>query len=203
MLGNFGSRALDNGHDALLARNGRTPEPAAPPRPAIERPPVKSEPGAPVAAAPRTEPAAIKPETISCIGSGMSITGNIVCDGPMQVHGRIEGELRATEILVGDSAQVEGNIVAQDLTIRGRIKGTIRAVRVKLQGNGTVEGDIFHRSLSIEEHALFEGTSRRVENPIESAATPDARGSSSVQARGTVKPSLHAFGDISHDAPAA
>src|SRR6516162_6705885 len=31
----------------------------------------------------------------SCIGSGMSIAGNIECSGPAQVFGRIEGELRA------------------------------------------------------------------------------------------------------------
>ena len=199
MLGNFGSRSLDNGHDALLARNGRAPEPAA--RPASERPTVKAEPAAaPLAAASRAEPA-VKPETISCIGTGMSITGNIVCDGPMQVHGRIEGELRATEILVGDGAQVEGNVMAQDLVIRGRVKGTVRAVRVKLQGNGSVEGDIFHRSLSIEEHALFEGSSRRVENPVEPAVT-DTR-TSNAQSRGTLKPSLHTLGDISHDTSAA
>jgi cytoskeletal protein CcmA (bactofilin family) len=200
MLGNFGSRSLDNGHEGLLARNGRTPEPAASARPATERPAVKAEPTAPFTAAPQAAPA-VKPETLSCIGSGMSITGNIVCDGPMQVHGHIEGELRATEILIGESAQVDGNIMAQDLTIRGRIKGTIRAVRVKLQGNGTVEGDIFHRSLSIEEHALFEGTSRRVENPIEPAAA-DTRASSSMQVRSTLKPNLHALGDISPDTSA-
>ena len=50
---------------------------------------------------------------------------------------------------------------------------TIRAVRVKLQAGGTVEGDIFHRSLSVEDTALFEGSSRRVENPIEAAKAPD------------------------------
>ena len=40
-------------------------------------------------------------------------------------------------------------------------------MRVKLQPSGAVGGDIFHRSLSIEDTALFEGSSRRVENPIE------------------------------------
>ena len=31
--------------------------------------------------------------TRSCIGSGMSIVGNIECNGPAQVFGRIKGEL--------------------------------------------------------------------------------------------------------------
>ena len=108
-----------------------------------------------------------KAGTGSCIGSGMSIVGNIECNGPAQVFGRIEGELRASELLIGDGAQVEGNVIAQHITVCGRVKGTIRAVRVKLQNSGVVEGDIFHRSLSIDENSLFEGSSRRVENPTD------------------------------------
>ena len=103
----------------------------------------------------------------SCIGSGMSIVGNIECNGPAQVFGRIEGEVRASDLLIGDGAQIEGSVIAQGVTVCGRVKGTIRAVRVKLQDGGVVEGDIFHRSLSIDENSLFEGSSRRVENPTD------------------------------------
>ncbi len=53
----------------------------------------------------RLEPT--KPGTGSCIGSGMSIVGNIECNGPAQVFGRIQGELRASDLLIGDGAQIE------------------------------------------------------------------------------------------------
>jgi len=111
----------------------------------------------------------------SCIGSGMSIVGNIECSGPAQVFGRIKGELRASDLLIGDGAQVEGSVIAQEVTVCGRVKGTIRAVRVKLQNGGAVEGDIFHRSLSIDESSQFEGSSRRVENPTEIPSSIDAK----------------------------
>jgi cytoskeletal protein CcmA (bactofilin family) len=111
----------------------------------------------------------------SCIGAGMSIVGKIECNGPAQVFGRIEGELRASDLLVGDGATIDGNVVAQNVTVCGRIKGTIRAVRVKLQNGGAVEGDIFHRSLSIDENSLFEGSSRRVENPTQIPSSIDAK----------------------------
>ncbi|MGB7694663.1 MAG: polymer-forming cytoskeletal protein, partial [Pseudolabrys sp.] len=62
---------------------------------------------------------------------------------------------------------VEGNIVAEELTIGGRVKGTIHANRVKLNSTAVVEGDIHHRSLAIEENAQFEGMSRRQENVID------------------------------------
>src|SRR6266481_8401374 len=116
-----------------------------------------------------------KAGTGSCIGSGMSIVGKIECTGPAQIFGRIEGELRASELLIGDGAQVEGSVIAQDVTVCGRVKGTIRAVRVKLQDGGAVEGDIFHRSLSIDENSQFEGSSRRVENPTDPSSSVDAK----------------------------
>jgi cytoskeletal protein CcmA (bactofilin family) len=126
----------------------------------------------------------------------------------MQIHGRVEGELRATEILIGDSAHVEGNIVAQELIIRGSVKGTIRALRVKLQGNGSVAGDIFHRSLAIEENAQFEGSSHRVENPMESAApapaaqaaasatSPSSSSGTPSRAQLKLKPNLDALAQV-------
>jgi cytoskeletal protein CcmA (bactofilin family) len=112
--------------------------------------------------APRPEPTTTrKSGPDSCIGSGMSIVGNIECNGPAQVFGRIEA--------------IDGSVIAQNVTVCGRIKGTIRAVRVKLQNGGAVEGDIFHRSLSIDENSLFEGSSRRVENPTEIPSSIDAK----------------------------
>lgn len=113
----------------------------------------------------------------SCIGSGMTIVGSIKCNGPAQVFGEIEGELHATDLLIGDGAQVEGIVIAENVTVCGRVKGTIRAVRVNLQNGGAVEGDIFHRSLAMDENCLFEGASRRVENPTESLSSSAIKGS--------------------------
>src|SRR5919198_1405423 len=112
----------------------------------------------------------------SCIGTGMSIVGKIECDGPAQVFGRIEGEVRASDLLVGDGATIDGSVIAQNVTVCGRFKGTIRAVRVKLQNGGAVEGDIFHRSLSIDENSLLERSSQRLENPTGSSSSVDAKG---------------------------
>jgi cytoskeletal protein CcmA (bactofilin family) len=112
-----------------------------------------------------------KSEAISTLGPGMSIIGKIDCQGTLHIFGRIEGELRATNVLISNGAQFDGNVIAQGVTIDGRLQGTIHATRVSLQRNAVVEGDIFHRVLSIDENAQFEGSSRRVENPTESATT--------------------------------
>jgi hypothetical protein len=59
----------------------------------------------------------------SCIGSDMSIVGNIGCKGPAQVFGRIEGEVRASDLQISDGAQIEGSVIAQNVTVCGRVKG--------------------------------------------------------------------------------
>ena len=111
------------------------------------------------------------PEAISTLGPGMAIVGKIDCQGTLHIFGRIEGELRATNVLIGNGAQFDGNVIAQGVTIDGRLNGTIHATRVSLQSNAVVDGDIFHRVLSIDENAQFEGSSRRVENPTDSVAS--------------------------------
>jgi len=158
----FKSKAPDKDQNAAPTVAEVVGRPAQQQHSVAEQPPPKREP---------TTNAA----TRSCIGSGMSIVGNIECNGPAQVFGRIKGEVRASDLLIGDGAQIEGSVIAQDVTVCGRVKGTIRAVRVKLQDGGAVEGDIFHQSLSIDENSLFEGSSRRVENPTEPPSV-DAKG---------------------------
>jgi len=117
----------------------------------------------------RSSTAPAPQEMTSSISSGLSIVGKIVGQGKVAIFGHVEGEVHASTVQIGDGALVEGDIVAEELTIGGRVKGTIRANRVKLNSTAVVEGDIYHRSLAIEESGQFEGMSRRQENVI---ATP-------------------------------
>jgi cytoskeletal protein CcmA (bactofilin family) len=105
-------------------------------------------------------------EAISSISSGLSIVGKIVGHGAVTIFGHVKGELHASIVVIAEGAQVEGDVVAEELTIGGRVQGSIHANRVKLDSTAVVEGDIFHRSLAIEENARFDGTSRRLENVI-------------------------------------
>jgi cytoskeletal protein CcmA (bactofilin family) len=102
----------------------------------------------------------------------MTVVGKIFGESTVQLFGRIEGELRAVTVLINEGAQVEGDVIAEELTICGQVKGTIHANRVKLNSTAVVEGDIFHRSLSIEENARFEGSSKRENNAVDIPRTP-------------------------------
>jgi cytoskeletal protein CcmA (bactofilin family) len=106
------------------------------------------------------------PET-SSISSGLSIVGKIIGQGSLTVFGHVKGELRASTVEIAEGAEMEGDVVAEELTIGGHVKGSIHANRVKLNSTAVVKGDIFHQTLAIEENAHFEGASRRQENRID------------------------------------
>jgi cytoskeletal protein CcmA (bactofilin family) len=112
----------------------------------------------------------------------MTVVGKIAGSGAVKILGRVEGELHASTVLIADGAEVEGDVVAEELTVGGRVKGTIRANRVRLDSTAIVEGDIFHRSLAIEENARFEGTSRRDDNATDKPRAQVARPQASTHA---------------------
>ena len=110
---------------------------------------------------------AAQPEAASSISSGLTIVGKIIGHGALTIFGRVEGEVRASNVVIAEGAQIVGDVVAEEVTVGGHLKGTIRANRVKINSTGVVESDIFHRTLMIEESGRFEGSSRRSENPVE------------------------------------
>jgi len=110
-------------------------------------------------------------EAISSISSETTVVGKIICKGIIKIYGFVEGELSASNAMIADSARIDGDIVAEELTIGGRVRGNIYALRVKLRDTAVVEGDIYHRSLSIDENAWFEGRSRPEDNLPEPPST--------------------------------
>ena len=123
------------------------------------------------------EPADMQPRgktEISTLASGMQVTGNIVCAGPLQIFGRVIGDIHASQLTIGEGAAVEGKIVAPETIIRGVFNGTVHGNVVKLQSTAVVEGEIFNRSLSIEQDARFEGVARRLDKAVEEPAIPQA-----------------------------
>ena len=105
----------------------------------------------------------------SIIGEDLTVTGNVLSRGEVQVDGQIQGDVHCSSLIVGEKAQITGGIVAEDIIVRGRVMGSVRGNRVTLQASSHVEGDVFHKSLAIEQGAFFEGKSRRSEDPTGTA----------------------------------
>jgi len=106
------------------------------------------------------------PRSISTIGEDLTITGNVTSNGELHLNGQIQGDVHCLALVLGENAQLEGSVVAEDVMVRGRLIGSVRALRVMLQSQAHVEGNIFHKGLAIEQGAHFEGESRPSEDPL-------------------------------------
>ncbi len=150
-----------------------------------ETEPVKS-PAGPGVAPPSVQPPRPSPPNIrtsergapSVIGPDLIITGNLVSKGEMQIDGEVQGDIRGTNIIIGERARITGTVIAEETVIRGQVMGSVRSRRVMLQTSSRVEGDIYHQSLAIEQGAYFEGKSRRSDDPL--AGAPAMAGETTV-----------------------
>jgi len=61
------------------------------------------------------------------------ITGNISSKGDLHLRGQLQGDVHCYKLLVGEAAQIEGNVVAEEVVIQGRVVGAVRAAGVVLQ----------------------------------------------------------------------
>lgn len=110
------------------------------------------------------------------IGEGIRIEGKVVSDGPVRLNGKINGDLHCTSLLVTNTAQVQGTVVADSVVVDGLVEGPIRGEDVILKSNAHVTGDIQHVSLTIEKGAVFDGRSKQAS--ADGKAASPKRGSS-------------------------
>jgi len=106
--------------------------------------------------------APVKPSAPSIISADLKINGNLISKGEIQVDGTIRGDISTKKLLVGESADIKGEIVADSIQVHGRIDGQIKARQVVLAKTAHVVGDIFHENLSIEPGAFLEGLCKRI-----------------------------------------
>ena len=65
----------------------------------------------------------------------LSIFGKVVGHGGLTIFGRVEGEVRASTIVIAEGAQMLGDVVAEELTVGGQIKGTIDRKSTRLNSS--------------------------------------------------------------------
>ena len=108
----------------------------------------------------------------SIISSELVVRGTLISAGDVQIEGKVDGDIRATSLVVGDKAVIVGDLYAEECIVRGRVEGSIRARKVQLCATCHVEGNILHEALSVESGAFFEGNCRHSDNPL--ADAPEA-----------------------------
>ena len=98
----------------------------------------------------------------SIISSDLNIVGDLLSEGEIQIDGTVNGDIRTRALVIGETATVSGEIVADAVRVLGKVNGQIKAKVVKLAASAHVIGDILHEDLSIETGAFLEGHCKRM-----------------------------------------
>ena len=93
------------------------------------------------------------------IGLGSFISGNLKINGFIRIDGDVDGHIETqSNVIVGDSARIKGNISAKSIVIGGIVLGNITAPKgIKLLSNSVVIGDLTTQNLQIEDNVIFNG----------------------------------------------
>ena len=103
----------------------------------------------------------------SVLGKGVEIEGTVKSRGSIRIDSKIQGKIHCSaDVMIGESALVNGDIQGGNVTIAGAVAGDINASgRLEILTSGRVEGDTCSGSLVISEGAKFSGTSKMLESP--------------------------------------
>lgn len=129
------------------------------------------QPTAPAAAGSTAQPRrpGLRNGTPSIISADLIVRGALFSAGDVQIDGRVDGDIRAGGLIIGEKAVIVGDVYAEEIVVRGRVEGGISARKVSLSSTCHVEGNILHEALAVEIGAYFEGNCRHSENPLANA----------------------------------
>ncbi|MDR2395649.1 MAG: polymer-forming cytoskeletal protein [Endomicrobium sp.] len=94
------------------------------------------------------------------IGENAVIEGSITTDKVIRIDGKITGNINAYGVIVGQKAEITGDIETKNIIISGLIKGNINASEtIEVLSQANIVGDIKANILSIAQGACFYGKS--------------------------------------------
>jgi cytoskeletal protein CcmA (bactofilin family) len=131
-----------------------------------------TKPGDPVA--PRQESSPTE-ASLSVVGTGMKVTGDIETTGVVKIDGVIEGSVRgARQVLLGRNGAIHGDVHAEEAILAGTVVGSIvTSQRVEIQSTCSIAGDVQTKSVVVLEGGVINGTVR-MDVSVARAATAGA-----------------------------
>jgi cytoskeletal protein CcmA (bactofilin family) len=110
-----------------------------------------------------------RPAAPSILSEDLKIEGDVVSQGELHISGSIKGDVVARKLTLAEGGSITGAVEADVAIIAGNLAGRLTATSAVLARTARVTADVTHVSLTIEQGAVFEGFSRRVDT-IEAVA---------------------------------
>lgn len=94
------------------------------------------------------------------LGPGSEFEGKLSFHEIVRIDGTFRGEIVSGDtLIVGDAADLQGDVTVGTLILSGRFKGTIKASdKVDLRAPARVEGSVETAKLIVQEGVVFNGS---------------------------------------------
>lgn len=98
-------------------------------------------------------------KSVSIIGKGCKIVGNVQVDNDVRFEGTLEGDIICDNaVIIGEQSKITGNINAKDLTIAGTYHGDINVSQIiKLKKTAVINGNIVAPKMMAEYGSSING----------------------------------------------
>jgi cytoskeletal protein CcmA (bactofilin family) len=79
----------------------------------------------------------------SYLGSGCEFEGELKVKGVLRIDGVVKGNIQADHLILSETADVKGELLARSIVVGGRAEGILKASElVEIQAKGRVKGDV-------------------------------------------------------------
>jgi cytoskeletal protein CcmA (bactofilin family) len=92
-------------------------------------------------------------EKTSILLSDVSIEGELVEKDKIIIDAKINGDIKAEEVLTHSKSNIFGNIKAKFTSLGGKLKGNVNSNQIQIKKTANVEGVLNQKTLSIQEGA--------------------------------------------------
>ncbi len=101
----------------------------------------------------------LTPGTTCVIASGTRIEGTFSSTEDVRLDGVIVGELKCNKrVVMGQSGQVDGNVITVDSAVKGKVKGEITVSgELHLHETANIDGIITARKMIVDSGASYSG----------------------------------------------
>jgi cytoskeletal protein CcmA (bactofilin family) len=106
------------------------------------------------------DPAPARPDP-TVISANTQLAGSVTTTDDLYIQGKVDGDVRATSVMICEGAMVRGDVVAEVITVYGAVTGNLVGGHVLLCDGSVVDGEVTHTSLRIDAGANFEGSIKR------------------------------------------
>ncbi|MDR0686950.1 MAG: polymer-forming cytoskeletal protein [Dysgonamonadaceae bacterium] len=102
--------------------------------------------------------------THNTLAVGTFVKGDVKAEEDFRIDGRLEGSIECSgRVIIGQQAEVTGNIECEDCDLYGRVDGNIILNgTVKLKSSSHLTGEIVAKYVEIEIGAFFAGSCKMI-----------------------------------------